>query len=164
MVWSSGLAGAKKLISSSQLDNFRKGEAVKEESDIRAKRGAYLLVDSFELTANEEKNWRIIADVNKSITDLVALEETIADKSIDALIDEDIQAGTKELLQLVGSTDGLQLTNDRRGNHRHFANSMFNIMRGGIFDDNYTIEKQDFLPYIQKSQQKGVPKQGAATQ
>ena len=152
----------KKLISS-QLDNFRKGEAVKEESDIRAKRGAYLLVDSFELTANEEKNWRIIADVNKSITDLVALEETIADKSIDALIDEDIQAGTKELLQLVGSTDGLQLTNDRRGNHRHFANSMFNIMRGGIFDDNYTIEKQDFSPHS-KSQQKGVPKQGAATQ
>ena len=154
VVWSSGLAGAKKLISSSQLDNFRKGEAVKEESDIRAKRGAYLLVDSFELTANEEKNWRIIADVNKSITDLVALEETIADKSIDALIDEDIQAGTKELLQLVGSTDGLQLTNDRRGNHRHFANSMFNIMRGGIFDDNYTIEKQDFLPYIQKANKK----------
>ena len=70
VVWSSGLAGAKKLISSSQLDNFRKGDAVEEENDIRAKRGAYLLVDSFELTANEETNWRIIADVNKSITDL----------------------------------------------------------------------------------------------
>ena len=24
-------------------------------------------------------------------------------------------------------------------------------MRGGIFDDNYTIEKQDFLPYIKKA-------------
>ena len=154
VVWSSGLTGAKKLISSSQLDNFRKGEALKEESDIRAKRGAYLLVDSFELTANEEKNWRIIADVNKSITDLVALEETLADKSIDNLIDEDIQAGTQELLKLVCSTDGLQLTNDRRGNHRHFANSMFNIMRGGIFDDNYRIEKQDFLPYIQNANKK----------
>ena len=85
---------------------------------------------------------------------MVALEETIADNNIDALIDEDIQAGTQELLQLVGSTDGLQLTNDRRGNHRHFANSMFNIMRGGIFDDNYTIEKQDFLPYIQNANKK----------
>ena len=81
----------------------------------------------------------------------MALEETITDNNIDALIDGDIQAGTEELLQLVGSTDGLQLTNDRRGNHRHFANSMFNIMQGGIFDDNYTIEKQDFLPYIKKA-------------
>ena len=151
VVWSSGLKGAKKLISSSQLDNFRKGEALQEESDIRAKRGAYLLVDSFNLNADEEKNWRIVADVNKSITDLVNLENTIAHKNIDALINEDIQAGTQELLQLVGSTDGLQLTNDRRGNHRHFANSMFNIMRGGIFDNNYTIEKQDFLPYIKKA-------------
>ena len=59
--------------------------------------------------------------------------------------------GTEELLRLVGAADGLQLTNDRRGNHRHFANTMFNIMRGGIFDHNYTIEKNDFLPYIKKA-------------
>lgn len=147
-VWSSGLNGAKRLISSSQIDCFRKGEQVNEELDIKAKRGAYLLVSAFTLAAQEVKEWRIIADVNKSITDLVALEETIAQNNINTRIDEDIEAGTQELLQLVGSTDGLQLTNDRRGNHRHFANSLFNIMRGGIFDDNYTIEKRDFLPYI----------------
>jgi len=28
---------------------------------------------------------------------------------------------------------------------------MFNIMRGGIFDDNYTIEKADFTNYIHKA-------------
>jgi hypothetical protein len=26
---------------------------------------------------------------------------------------------------------------------------MFNIMRGGIFDNNYVIEKQDFLEYLE---------------
>ena len=154
VVWSSGLQTAKKLISSSQIAAFRRGNSVYEENDIRAKRGAYLLVDSIELKATEEQSWRIIADINKSMTDLVALEDVIANSNIDRLIDKDIQAGTKELLKLVGSTDGIQLTNDLRGNHRHFANSMFNIMRGGIFDDNYTIEKNDFLPYIQKANKK----------
>ena len=34
---------------------------------------------------------------------------------------------------------------------RHFSNTMFNIMRGGIFDDNYQIEKNDFLSYMSKA-------------
>ena len=38
VVWSSGLSGAKKLISSSQLDNFRKGDAVKKKAISGAKR------------------------------------------------------------------------------------------------------------------------------
>ena len=151
IVWSTGLKGAKRLLSSTQLEQFRQGHKVVEETDIRAKRGAYLLATQIELTAGGEENWSIIADVNKSITALVALEEKIQDPAIDRLINKDIDAGTQELLQLVGAADGLQYSNDKRGNDRHFANTMFNIMRGGIFDDNYTIEKQDFLPYIEKA-------------
>jgi hypothetical protein len=151
IVWSTGLKNAKRLLSSTQLEQFRQGHEVIEETDIRAKRGAYLLATQIELTAGGEENWSIIADVNKSITALVALEEKIQDPAIEYLIKQDIEAGTGELLQLVGAADGLQLSNDKRGNDRHFANTMFNIMRGGIFDDNYTIEKQDFLTYIKKA-------------
>ena len=151
IVWSTGLKNAKRLLSSTQLEQFRHGHEVIEETDIRAKRGAYLIATQIELTAGGEEKWSIIADVNKSITALVALEEKIQDPSIDRLIKQDIEAGTQELLQLVGAADGLQRSNDKRGNDRHFANTMFNIMRGGIFDDNYTIEKQDFLPYIKKA-------------
>lgn len=151
IVWSTGLKNAKRLLSSTQLEQFKQGHEVIEETDIRAKRGAYLLASQIELTAGGEEKWSIIADVNKSITALVALEEKIQDPAIDSLIKQDIEAGTEELLQLVGAADGLQRSNDKRGNDRHFANTMFNIMRGGIFDDNYTIEKQDFLPYIKKA-------------
>ncbi|MGB1448845.1 MAG: hypothetical protein ACPG8F_03310 [Flavobacteriaceae bacterium] len=151
LVWSTGLNGAKKLLSSTQLKAFKEGKTIEQETDIRAKRGAYFLVSNFELGAGEEEKWRIIAEVNKSITALVALEEKINTPTIDQNIDQDIADGTQELLQLVGAADGLQCTNDKRGNDRHFANTMFNIMRGGIFDDNYTIEKSDFLPYLQKA-------------
>ena len=151
IVWSTGLKGAKRLLSSTQLEQFRQGLEVVEETDIRAKRGAYLLAAQIELTTGGEEKWNIIADVNKSITAMVGLEEKILDPAIDDLIDQDINAGTQELLQLVGAADGLQLSQDKRGNDRHFANTMFNIMRGGIFDNNYTIEKLDFLPYIKKA-------------
>ena len=151
LVWSSGLKKPVRLLSSKQLDQFRQGATVSEECEMKAERGAYFVSSTFELSGGSTEKWRIIAEVNKSITDLVALEETLETAKIDDLIDEDIALGTEELLQLVGAADGLQLSKDKRGNVRHFANTMFNIMRGGIFDDNYTIEKEDFLRYFEKA-------------
>ena len=151
VVWSQGLEGSVKLISSTQLNAFRKGIIPSEEIEMKAKRGAYFLSTSLTLKPKEIEKWRIVADVNKSITAVVALEAQIGSHAIVQKMDDDIQKGTQELLQLVGAADGLQLTNDQRGNDRHFANTMFNIMRGGIFDNNYTLEKIDFLPYIKKA-------------
>ena len=150
-VWSWGLEGSVKLISSTQLNAFRKGEVPYEEVEMKAKRGAYFLSTNLTLHPGETEKWRIVADVNKSITAIIALEAQIRSHDIIQKMDEDIENGTQELIQLVGAADGLQLTNDQRGNDRHFANTMFNIMRGGIFDNNYTIEKTDFLPYIKKA-------------
>ena len=66
----------------------------------------------------------------------------------------DVKAGSANLRSLVGAADGLQMTNDRLKNIRHFANTMFNIMRGGIFDNNYTIDKDDFIKYIANANRK----------
>ena len=48
----------------------------------------------------------------------------------------------------------MQRGENRLRNTRHFANTLFNIMRGGIFDDNYKIEKTDFVKYIGKANKK----------
>ncbi|MEC8257502.1 MAG: hypothetical protein VXZ87_05485, partial [Bacteroidota bacterium] len=61
------------------------------------------------------------------------------------------QKGTNKLIQLCAAADGVQLTNDKRTIMRHFSNTIFNIMRGGIFDANYQIEKADLLPYLQQA-------------
>ena len=58
-------------------------------------------------------------------------------------VHKDIQKGTNKLIQLCAAVD-VQLTNDKRTIMRHFSNTMFNIMRGGIFNVNYQIEKADF--------------------
>ncbi|MDG1760470.1 MAG: hypothetical protein P8L72_07885 [Flavobacteriaceae bacterium] len=155
LVWSIGLENSKKLISSLQLDAFRKGHSVEQEVNLKAEKGAYFLNDEITLSANSHKNWMLIANVNQDMNDVVRIKDHILNNpSIEDEIEKNIEDGSKHLVELVGAADGLQLTADRLRNIRHFANTMFNIMRGGIFDDNYQIEKTDFTNYIAKANKK----------
>ena len=44
-----------------------------------------------------------------------------------------------------------QQSDDSNTDARHFANVLFNIMRGGIFDENYTVDRDDFASFVQHS-------------
>ena len=96
-----------------------------------------------------------VANVNQTISDINRISKTIKNNNnLEELIQKDINDGTKHLLELVGASDGIQLGDNKLRNTRHFANTLFNIMRGGIFDDNYKIEKEDFKKYIGKANKK----------
>ena len=152
IVWSSGIESPTYLISSLQLDDFRKGNKIKQEIDIKAERGAYFVSATINLDAKSEKNWLFVANVNQTITKVNELAEFIKkEKDLVTLIQKDIELGTKNLIALTASSDGLQITQDELTNTRHFSNTLFNIMRGGIFDDGYTIEKQDIIKYFEKA-------------
>lgn len=152
VVWSLGLEKPTYLLSSRQLKNFRKGLSLQEEIDMRAEKGAYLLNTEVQLAANAEKSWMIIADVNKNHSALARISETIGgEKNLENLIKEDIAVGTQSLIALNAASDALQLTADKFKDARHFSNVLFNIMRGGIFDNSYQIEKPDFASYLEKA-------------
>ena len=155
VVWSLGMEQPKVLLCSKQLEAFRTGAAVVTERDIKAERGAYFVQSDFVLDAGASKDWVIAADLGKSIRDAIRLRSDLESvKSLKQDIFEDIEQGSKGLISLIAASDGLQLTADRRRNIRHFANTMFNVMRGGIFDENYTIEKADFMAYIDQANHK----------
>ncbi|MBW8361592.1 MAG: hypothetical protein K0M56_05320 [Kaistella sp.] len=152
IVFSLGLQHPKYLLSSLQLKDFRSGKSVSPETDIKGEKGAYFIVDEFELNSNAEKNWLFVANVNQNHRSVFQLIHTIQnEKDLEQDIQRDIDSGTENLVKLVASADGLQFTNDVLQDARHFSNTMFNIMRGGIFDENYTIEKWDFTQYLQKA-------------
>jgi len=149
IAWSLGLDNPTHLISSLQIDAFRKGQEIADEIDIRAEKGAYFVSSDITLKSSTNSSWMLIANVNQTISAINSLKEDIKNKSnLHQRVLNDIQAGTDNLVKLVAASDGIQLTDDTLYNTRHFANTMFNIMRGGIFDDNYNIEKSDFLAYI----------------
>ena len=159
IVWSIGVEKPTYLISSLQLDNFRKGKEIQQEIDVKAEKGAYFTCSDITIKGNAEKNWMLVANVNQSIVAVNEIVETIKnEKNLANLIQENIEIGTNKLIQLTGASDGIQLSNDNLMNSRHFSNTLFNIMRGGIFDDNYQIEKNDFIKYIAKANKKVLKK------
>jgi hypothetical protein len=161
-VWSAGLKHTRKLISSKQLDAFREKREITQEADVKASRGAYFISSSLVLDKNKSKDWYIISEINQDISDIRALEKRIlSGDNLIRTIEEDIQRGTENLVKLVAAADGLQATADKLTSGRHFSNVLFNIMRGGIFCDNYNIEKKDLLLHITQAN-KVVAEQFAA--
>jgi len=155
IVWSIGVENPTYLLSSLQLDNFRKGKELQQEVDVKAEKGAYFTSSDLTLEEKSEKNWMLVANVNQSIVGINEIKETIKnEKNLVALIQNNIESGTKKLVELSGASDGIQLTADNLYNTRHYSNTLFNIMRGGIFDDNYQIEKGDFKKYIANANKK----------
>lgn len=162
IAWSLGLDNPKYLVSSLQLDAFRKGSAVTQEEDIKAEKGAYFINSAITLAPASKKSWMIVADVNQSQANVVYLiNEIQTNKALRTKIEEDIELGSKRLIDLVASSDGMQLSADVFRDTRHFSNTLFNIMRGGIFDFNYQIEKWDLRNYLAASNKKVFENQKA---
>jgi hypothetical protein len=149
VVWSFGLDDPIYLVSSLQLDNFRKGIAIFQETDVKAEKGAYFVSDVVDLTPGVSKEWTLVANVNQDHSDVALLINTIKnDDELSSRLSEDIALGSKHLVDLVAAADGIQSSGDSQRDTRHFSNTLFNIMRGGIFDNNYQIEKWDFKSYL----------------
>jgi hypothetical protein len=152
--WSYGPDIKRRLVSSNQLAAFRKGHPIVEETDVRGKRGAYFVNIETRLPAEGRHAWYIVAEVNQTASRVAALNKMLVSDApgfdIAGEMEADISKGTQNLRKIVASADGLQLTNDRLSTARHFANVLFNVMRGGIFDDGYAVSRQDLDDFVRK--------------
>ena len=152
IIWSTGLKNPSYLLSSLQVNKFRNGIDVGQEEDVKAEKGAYFINTEFSLAPGNVKQWYTIADVNKNHSDIVELASLIrSEQNLEEAIEGDIDESNNKLAQLNASADGMQMTADVYRDARHFSNVLFNIMRGGIFDFNYRIEKTDFSKYLNQA-------------
>lgn len=152
VVWSQGLDNPKYLLSTRQLSVFRNGGDIQTESDIKGEKGAYFVQKDIHLGAGGTQDWLMVANVNQNHAAVVKLIQAIShDSGLAKTVQADIDQGTHRLVALNAAADGLQCTADELRDARHFSNVLFNIMRGGIFDNNYQIEKWDFIAYLEKA-------------
>lgn len=151
--WTIGLKPKNILLSSLQLDRFKFDEQITPENDIKGFPGAYFVHHHLLLEGGESTSWKIIADVNKEHSDIYSLIEEISDSnnSLERLVENDIAAGNLELLHKIAKADGLQHSADQLATGRHISNVLFNIMRGGLFEDHYHNQTTDFLTHIHKA-------------
>ena len=148
-VWSVGLPVSTHLLSAVQLNSFRQGLALEEETNVRAERGAYFVESTLQLAAGASKTWYFAAEINQGPAAVVALADWIEkDDHLAKALETDIAAGTRRLLHIVASADGLQKSTDKMLTARHFGNVLFNVMRGGIFDHNFSVHKNDLQAFV----------------
>ncbi|MCB9329853.1 MAG: hypothetical protein H6574_02105 [Lewinellaceae bacterium] len=152
VAFSLGLGNPNYLLSSLQLKNVRNGKAIIQEEDIKGEQGAYFIFNEIELAPDAPKDWMLVANVNLNHSAIIRLTESIKkDKNLVRRVQDDIDLGTENLLKLVAAADGLQFSEDPFRDSRHLSNVLFNIMRGGVFDENYQIERDDFFKYLENA-------------
>jgi hypothetical protein len=151
-VWSEGLEGATILLSSLQLDAFRRGFPLQTEHDVKATRGAYFLNAPIKLAAGEVKDWNMVAEVDQDAACLSELMQVLeAKKGLKQLLEKQINQSTLELRKILASSDALQSTQDELSNSRHLTNVLFNVMRGGLYADGYRVAIPDFHAFITRA-------------
>jgi hypothetical protein len=151
-IWSCGLQAQRILLSSRQLNNFRFGDNVETEQKVFGVKTSYFLYGKFLLAPSVEKDWYIVADVARDSKEITALQNLIIRQpKMPSYIESSVGEDAKKLEKLVSLADGIQVTGDTLSDRRHYANVMFNIMRGGIFESDYDIDLVDFLKHLEQS-------------
>lgn len=149
IVWSRGLERAVVSVSDEALNAFRAGEPVAPSTLSTGRRGHYLMHATVRLSAGESANWQVIADAGRGPVELVALRERLRAGGIrEAELEAALQAATDSLVRTVASADGLQVSANQEGTAHHFANVMFNNMRGGVFVNDYIAPTSDIIDHL----------------
>ncbi len=137
------------LISSTQIPDFRRGGALRREAHKRGIRAAYLVNAELELPAGAKRSWRIVADTQQTQKDVVALRRALCHPArLDEKISADVEEGSDRLAKILASGDGFQATAEENVAVHHYANVLFNILRGGVFHDQHRVTAKDFCTTI----------------
>ncbi|MEO0972052.1 MAG: hypothetical protein AAFX85_03085, partial [Pseudomonadota bacterium] len=145
VAYSLDLDGPTRLISNTQLEAFRRGEPLSTECHQRGVRGAYFVQQRLSLAAGQPLRWRLVCDLERSQGDVVALAQALTDPSaLGARIDQSVADGGDELARIVGSCDGFQATGEEHVAAHHYANVLWNVLRGGYFPSQYQVPTHDF--------------------
>jgi hypothetical protein len=148
VVWSTGLERARVLLSEDQVQPFCAGEVVHPEAFCKGKRGVFFVQSAVTLPSQAERRWYLLADVEQGPSQTADMLQAIRQGITAGAIEQDVAAGTARLERLAGSADGSQKSADDLVTGRHFSNTLFNIMRGGVFPHGYRFPRADFLDFV----------------
>jgi hypothetical protein len=148
-VWSTGLEPDALLLSARQLERFRRGERVETETSVRGERGAYFVHAESVLAADGALEWLTVAEIEQDAAAVVALVDALGRPAeLVAAVEADVRAGADRLRAIVASSDGLQRTGEEPATGRHLTNVLFNVMRGGVFDDGHHVDRDDLRAFV----------------
>ncbi len=133
------------LLSAIQLRSFLEGGGIQTETHKRGIRGSYFVNASASLTAGESVEWHFVANIEQSQAAVIALRNQL--RNPDGILDKlqaSINRGSDKLARIMAGSDAFQATAEENVSAHHYANVLFNVLRGGIFNDQYYVPSKDF--------------------
>ena len=104
------------------------------QTESKGVRANYVAKTRFKLDGHKYQDWYNVLNVSQDASDVHELIHFIArPKKAIAKIELAKIDSIRELMKIVTKNDGIQSTNDRANDVRHFANVLFNTMRGGYY-------------------------------
>ncbi len=151
VVFSLGLDDPTVLISNEQLADFRGGAAPEQELHKRGLRGAYFVTQTLDLPPQAAQRWQLVANIEQSQGQVVELQQQLRKPAAVAeAIAASVRQGSDRLARIVANSDGFQTTAEENVSVHHYANVLFNVLRGGYFYDHYMLSAHDFARTIRQ--------------
>lgn len=140
-----GLDQPKVLIAASDFDALRRGQEIPADRVRRGTPGAYLLQSSLSLAAGETRDWDIVLDTGLSQSAVVARRRSLSTpEATRAALHDALSLEHARLRELLAGADAFQSVRVETNATHHVANTLFNVMRGGVFADQYQVERADY--------------------
>lgn len=124
---------------------FKNGNLNNLASDCYGKKTCYFL--NFEKQLDGEISYSLVLDSGFDHSTLATLDSFVKKGDFTSLY-TDIDNGTTQLKNIVANADGLQQTGDMVATAHHYLNTLYNVMRGGTFENVYDFDSADFLKNV----------------
>lgn len=150
--WADGWPEAELVLAADAADCFAHGEEPRRGDHARGVRAACALRGDLVLRPGEIRRWRLVLDTDRTQVQVAALAARLRTDAgrRDARdeLDGALLASAAALRALVASADGVQRGGDETATAHHFANTLFNVMRGGVFAFGAQIDAADFGDFV----------------
>ena len=149
VAWSLGHTQPTLLLSDRQVDAFRNGAEVSAEREARGEFGAHLTASRIELAPEGSHEWLVTVDGGLDQAAVVRLHESLRNPhDLRRIVAADLAAAVEDLKKRIAGADALQQTADRAASVHHFANVLFNCMRGGTPLDGCHFARTDVAGFL----------------
>ncbi|MEM9381293.1 MAG: hypothetical protein AAGB93_15175 [Planctomycetota bacterium] len=142
-------AAGTRLLSAEQFETFRRGGLVETEHRSRGLRSGFLVERELGLAPGESATWTFAFELEQAADEVERLLAWQLDEPHPA---EDVARGVREnravLESLVAAADGTQSTASAAEDARHAANTLYNVLRGGVFPGGHEQRREDLLVHL----------------
>jgi hypothetical protein len=148
-VWCHGLPSPTLALSADALGAFRRGAPVTGDTVLTGQRGCFLAHARVTLRPGERLEWHVVADAARSHVDVARLRALLRHREdLGLWIEQSLREASAGLERIVASSDGMQLTGREEVAVHHFANVMFNDLRGGVFLHDHLVPADDLRDFV----------------